>query len=103
MFYIALYVPKKFKEKVKSAIFEAGGGRIGNYSACAWESPGRGQFLGKEDSNPFIGKKGKVKRVKEYKIELVCDDDKIEQVVEALKKAHPYEEPAFHFMKINNL
>ena len=100
MYKLEFFVPKDYKEKVKTAIFNVGGGRVDNYDCCSWETLGQGQFKPNKNSTPFIGQEGKIEIVKEYKIELICDDDKIENVIKALKEAHPYETPAYQYWKI---
>ena len=76
-------------------MFEAGAGRIGNYDSCSWQSLGTGQFRPLDDSTPYIGKVGQIESVEEYKVEMICTDDLIKTAISAMKKAHPYEEPAY--------
>lgn len=95
MYRISFYVPTPHKEEVKTAIFQTGAGKIGNYDSCCWETEGVGQFRPLEGSNPFVGEGGTVHREPETKVELVCPKEKIKEAVAALKAAHPYEEPAY--------
>lgn len=99
MYSIIVYVPEKESEEVKQAMFTAGAGRIGNYAACCWQVSGTGQFMPLEGSQPFIGTQGETEKVKELRIEMVCEEDYLPQVIEALKQAHPYETPAFHVIE----
>lgn len=96
---IDLYVPETHVDQVKDALFEAGAGQIGNYSNCCWTTKGQGQFKAAPGSNPFIGSVNAMEYVDEIKVEIVCALDKIEPVIAALKKAHPYETPAFQYWK----
>ncbi len=89
---IQIYCPKKYADDVRLAIGKAGGGVIGNYTYCAFLTEGHGYFLPTEDSNPTIGEQGKIECVDEVKIEFVCEQDKVKNVINAIKKAHPYEE-----------
>jgi hypothetical protein len=100
MYKIAVFVPEDALELVKEAMFAAGGGRIGNYEACSWQTLGQGQFRPLQGSQPAIGTKGKLEQVSEYRVEMVCTGDKIKQVAEALKHAHPYEEPSYDIWKV---
>lgn len=102
MFKIVFYVPPSHLETVKTALFERGGGRIGNYSHCAWEVLGEGQYMPLKNSHPYHGTLHKIERVQEYKVEMVCEDNLISEVIEALKKSHPYEEPAYQIIKLEN-
>ena len=95
MYKICVYVPENSVERVKSALFEAGAGRIGKYDSCCWQTEGTGQFRPLTGSNPAIGALGEIEQVKEFKLELVCEDAYIQAAVRAMKIAHPYEEPAF--------
>ncbi|MBT8118345.1 MAG: YqfO family protein [Gammaproteobacteria bacterium] len=95
MYKICVYVPEKHVETVKQALFDAGAGRIGNYDSCCWQTEGTGQFRPLQNSNPAIGSLNQVEQVREIKIELVCEDDLVKQAVQAMRKNHPYEEPAF--------
>jgi hypothetical protein len=100
MFKLEFYVPVEYAEKVKNAVFAAGGGRIGNYDCCSWETLGSGQFRPSYDANPFIGEAGNLEKTPELKVEMVCDDNLIDFVITALIDAHPYETPAYQFWKV---
>lgn len=102
MYKICFYVPDNAVEIVKQALFAAGAGRIGNYDSCCWQVLGSGQFRPLENSNPAIGKTGKVETVSEYRVEMVCEDRIIKDVVEALRQSHPYEEPAYDVLKLED-
>lgn len=95
MFKLCFYVPESHLEPVKQAIFDAGGGCIGDYEQCCWQVLGEGQFRPRAGAQPYIGKQGELERVAEYRVELVCNDELIGPAVAALKAAHPYEEPAY--------
>jgi hypothetical protein len=76
-------------------VFVAGAGWIGNYSRCSWATLGEGTFRGGEGSRPAVGEVGRDETVTEYRVETVVPVDKLEAVIDALRRAHPYEEPAF--------
>lgn len=92
---LEFYVPKNSAEEVKNALFDAGAGTIGNYERCSWETEGVGQFLPLQGSSPAIGEIQKLSKVPELKIEMVCKNEIIEKIIDVLKKAHPYETPAY--------
>ena len=100
MFKILFFVPETHKEIVKSQMFLSGAGKMGNYDSCSWEVLGEGQFRPMDGSNPFIGKQGVVEKVKEFKVEMCCDAEYIEQAIKALKDSHPYEWPAYDVFKM---
>ena len=95
MYKICFFVPESHVEKVKAALFEKGAGHMGNYDFCAWQTKGESQFRTLNGSQPFIGRPGITEKVIEYKVEMVCDDHIIKDVVQTLRKEHPYEEPYF--------
>ena len=92
---LVVFVPEAALDTVRDALFEAGAGRIGAYERCSWYTAGTGTFLGGEASDPTIGEKGREERVPEFRLETVFPEERHEQVVSALRRAHPYEEPAF--------
>jgi structural hemagglutinin/hemolysin toxin protein RtxA len=102
MYSIVFYVPDSHLQVVKEALFEAGAGKIGNYSHCAWQTKGQGQFRPLNGSHPFQGKHDQLETVKEYRVEMVCEKHCIKQAVAALKTAHPYEAPAYQVILLEN-
>ena len=102
MFKIVVFIPLEQTEDVKSAMFEAGGGRIGNYDCCSFQLEGEGQFRPLKGSNPHIGSLDSIEKVKENRVEMVCSDELIRPVIAAMREAHPYEEPAFDVIKLSN-
>ncbi len=92
---LVFYVPETAAEAVKAAVFAAGGGRIGSYDCCCWQTAGTGQFRPLAGSAPAIGHLDTIETVPELKVELVVDESRLPAVIAALRKAHPYETPAF--------
>ena len=86
--------------KVLDALADAGAGQIGDYSHCAWSTEGTGQFLPHEGAHPAIGAVGALERVAETRLELVLPRGRRRAVIEALRAAHPYEEPAFDLFEL---
>jgi hypothetical protein len=89
------FVPAEALEATRDAVFEAGGGRIGDYTRCSWYTAGTGTFVGGEGSEPAVGESGLEEHVPELRVETVVPEARIRDVIVALKLAHPYEEPAF--------
>lgn len=102
MYLLYFYVPESHCEKVKTALFDAGAGKFNDYDCCCWQVKGRGQFRPLEKSNPFLGSKGRLEKVEEMKVEMICSDEIVKKIVTTLKKAHPYEEPAYGLIKMDN-
>lgn len=86
-------IPKENTEDVRTAICNAGAGIIGNYTYCTASTKSIGTFIPSEDANPYIGQKNKLEYVEEDKLEVICNIDKVKQVILKLRESHPYEEP----------
>jgi hypothetical protein len=99
MIQVVVFVPESHKQQVKQAMFDVGGGKIGNYDSCCFEYAGTGQFRALSGSQPFVGKLNEIETVAEIKIELTCEDHLYPAVVEAIRSSHPYETPAFYGIK----
>lgn len=102
MLALVVYIPESDLETVKQAMFGAGAGRIGNYDQCCWQTKGKGQFRPLPGANPAVGKHGRLETVDEWKVEMVCEAAQVENVIAAMKKAHPYETPAYHFSEVRS-
>jgi hypothetical protein len=90
---ICTTVPQKNSDAIREALGKAGAGAIGNYSYCSFSVTGKGRFKPNKEANPHIGTANKLEIVEEEQIEVVCERVHAKQIIEALKKAHPYEEP----------
>jgi hypothetical protein len=90
---IVVTVPEANADVLRKAIGNADGGKIGNYAYCSFSTKGIGRFLPKEGANPAIGQIGKLEEVIEERIEVTCKEDKLNNVIAAIKSVHPYEEP----------
>jgi hypothetical protein len=88
-------VPREALEATRDAVFAAGAGRVGDYERCSWYAAGTGTYLGGEGTNPSLGEAGREERVAELRVETVVPEQRLADVVRALKEAHPYEEPAY--------
>lgn len=91
-FKVQVNCPIEAVDEVRLAIGEAGGGRIGKYSHCAFVTTGTGYFLPLEGADPAIGTVGEIAQVAEAKIEFVCFENTLKAVIAAIQKVHPYEE-----------
>ncbi|CAN5509961.1 N/A [soil metagenome] len=91
---LVVYVPETHTEIVRDAMGDAGAGVIGNYTHCMFTVAGTGQFKPGPGADPTIGEIGKLEHVAEDRIETVCTADRLRPVLAAVRKVHPYEEPA---------
>ncbi|MDO8344494.1 MAG: YqfO family protein [Cellvibrio sp.] len=103
MYKLVFFVPESHLDLVKTAVFKAGAGRIGQYEQCCWQVLGQGQFRPLAGSAPFIGVQDQLEILPEYRVEMVCADELIVAAISALRASHPYEEPAFDVWRLADL
>jgi hypothetical protein len=89
------FVPEEALDATREAVFEAGAGRIGEYTRCSWYAAGTGTFIGGAGTAPALGESGREERVSELRVETVVPEGRIRDAIVALRLAHPYEEPAY--------
>ena len=99
---LVTYCPLAYADEVKNALYSAGAGHIGKYSECSFNSEGFGTFKAGEYTNAFVGKKGEQHKETELKIEVIYPAFAEVKVVNALFKAHPYEEVAYDLYPVTN-
>lgn len=99
---IVVYVPESHADMLREAMANAGAGKIGNYSHCTFTTKGTGRFKPLDGANPTIGEIGKLEEVAEDRIETVCEEDKLSDVLKAIKDVHPYEEAATDVYQIES-
>lgn len=92
---IVTFVPRDHLEKVRDSLATIGAGRIGDYERCSYELEGAGTFQGGEGTNPAVGEAGRLERVEEVRLEMVCPGRALGLAREMLERFHPYEEPAW--------
>lgn len=102
MYKLVVFVPVDSADKVANAVFQAGAGVMRNYSHCGFTAQGLGSFFPLEGAKPAIGKKGKLERVDEMRFETIVPAEKLDDAIAAMKKAHPYEVPAYDCFKLYN-
>lgn len=99
---LAVFVPYAHVETVQNALFKAGAGKIGNYDCCSYNTAGTGTFRAEEGANPWVGKIGEIHNEPETKIEVIFPVEKKASILKALIDNHPYEEPAFDIIALEN-
>jgi hypothetical protein len=92
---VVTFVPAAKVDAVAVSMAAAGAGRIGGYEFCTYRSAGEGTFYGTEGTDPKVGRRGRLEKVPEIRIEMVAPRSRLPEVVNALLRAHPYEEPAY--------
>lgn len=96
---LVVYVPRASTEALLAALFAAGAGAVGDYRECAWVTSGLGRFRPLPGAKPAIGDVGELVTIEEDRCEVVIPTGRRDEVIAALRAAHPYEEPAFHVIE----
>ncbi|MCK4661270.1 MAG: Nif3-like dinuclear metal center hexameric protein [Bacteroidales bacterium] len=99
---LVTFIPVKYIDKVRDAIFEAGAGMIGKYDKCSFNVVGDGTFRASENSTPFIGDIGKIHDEKEIRFETVFPEYLKSKIINVLINTHPYEEVAYDIYPLEN-
>jgi dinuclear metal center YbgI/SA1388 family protein len=95
LYKLVVFVPVDGAAAVVDALADAGAGHLGRYDRCAWTGTGVGTFRPGAGATPAIGEPGRVEEVAEDRVEMVFEPVLLNDVIAALRAAHPYEEPAF--------
>ena len=100
---VVVTVPEDEAGKLREAIGNAGGGKVGNYTHCSFSVKGTGRFLPTDGAKPAIGRVGQLEEVAEERIEITCDSESVKAVIAAIREAHSYEEPAIDVYELAEL
>lgn len=97
-----VFVPEEAVDKVHTAIAETDAGHIGNYSDCTFRLSGEGTFKPLAGTKPYIGSTGTLEKVKEVRIETIIPEQRVGELLNAVRAVHPYEEMAYDIYPLNN-
>ena len=98
---VVVFVPPAEVDRVAEAMFAAGAGRIGHYEKCSFRLRGTGTFFGTDEADPTVGRRGRLEHVDEVRLEAVVDPPSVAGVLQAIRRAHSYEEPAIDVYPLN--
>lgn len=98
---VITFCPEDHVDRVRNAMASVGAGQIGEYSQCSFNIPGFGTFFGEEAANPIVGEAGRLERVNEIRLEMVCPVEALALAVTAIRQFHPYEEPPIEIYSLN--
>lgn len=93
---LEIFLPQEALPAVARALREAGAGHIGKYDSCLSYSRVTGCWRPLEGTSPYLGQVGEISAEPELKVEVTCPTEKVDQVLAAVKRAHPYEEPVIN-------
>ncbi|MGM0409502.1 MAG: Nif3-like dinuclear metal center hexameric protein, partial [Bacillota bacterium] len=102
LYKLVVFGPKENLNEIREKILKKGAGNIGNYSNTSFSTNGEGTFKAEKGSNPYIGKKGKITEVEEFRFETIVKENDLNKILKVLNKVHPYEEVAYDLFKLEN-
>ena len=97
---IVVMVPRDCADNLRALMCASGAGMIGNYTDCSVSTKVIGTFKPNMKANPTIGKKEKLEKVKEIKLEIICNVENVKEILEIIKKNHPYETPGIDIIPL---
>lgn len=99
---LVVFTPIAAADEVREAMLNAGAGKIGNYDMCSYNMAGYGTFRPCDGAEPYCGEVGAMHREDEVRIEVILPDYNKNKVLGAMLKIHPYEEPAYDIVQLEN-
>jgi dinuclear metal center YbgI/SA1388 family protein len=102
LYKLTTFCPSEYKNYILEAMWEAGAGKIGNYDDCSFQLQGLGTYRPTDKANPFQGEKGILEEAPEVRLEVLVPLHAKNAVLQALRKAHPYEEIAYYLHLLEN-
>jgi hypothetical protein len=99
---LEIFVPEDYAFKIRDDLAKVGVGRIGDYDHCVAMVSVRGFFRPLPGSNPFEGEEGKISEVAEFKVEVNCKSELVNEALRVIRSVHPYEEPLVNIIPLAN-
>ena len=99
---LVTFVPETHLAAVRDAVCRAGAGVIGEYTHCTFSAPGAGTFLPSDKAKPFSGEACRLNEEPERRLEVLVPKSRLNPALTALRAAHPYEEPAYDIVTLEN-
>jgi hypothetical protein len=99
---LEIFVPQEYALKIRDELAKIGVGVVGNYDHCLAMYPVRGFFRPLPGANPFEGEEGKISEVAEYKVEVNCRRELVNEALTVIRRVHPYEEPLVNIIPLAN-
>ncbi len=102
IFKIEVYLPPEHLETLRKALLDAKAGIVGNYDNVFATTEVTGHWRPLEGAHPFQGKFGEIEIASEIKLEINCAREHVRAALQAIRSAHPYEEPLIRVIPILN-
>ena len=99
---LEIFVPQEYAFKIRDELAKIGVGRLGDYGHCVAMVAVRGFFRPLPGAKPFDGEEGKISEVAEYKVEVNCKRELVNEAIKVIRTVHPYEEPLVNIIPLAN-
>lgn len=99
---LEIFVPEEHAFRIRDELAKVGVGRLGDYDHCVAMVSVRGFFRPLPGSNPFEGEQGKISEVTEYKVDVNCRRELVDEAIRVIRSVHPYEEPLVNVIPLAN-
>jgi hypothetical protein len=99
---LEIFIPQESVLTLRDELARIGVGVIGDYDHCFAATKATGYFRPLDGAKPFVGKIGEIKVVMEYKLEVNCKRDLVNDALKVVKRVHPYEEPLINIIPLAN-
>jgi hypothetical protein len=99
---LEIFVPREYALEIRDELAKIGVGRIGSYDHCVAMYPVQGYYRPLPGANPFDGEIGKISEVAEYKVEVNCKRELVNDALRVIRSTHPYEEPLVNVIPLAN-
>ncbi|HHF2997990.1 TPA: divalent cation tolerance protein CutA [Vibrio diabolicus] len=99
---LEIYTPESEVIPIRDALNSIGAGVIGNYDSVMSVVGISGFWRPTANANPVTGEKNKINFGQEVRIDIRCEESRVQQALDAVRKVHPYEEPAINIIPLSN-
>ena len=93
---LEIFIPESHLDLLAQTLSAEDAGHIGRYDCCLSYSPVTGCFRPLEGTSPYIGVQGEICRTPEIKVEVTCPTERVDSIIAAIRRIHPYEEPVIN-------
>ena len=93
---LEIFIPESHLSILQETLRVHDAGHIGKYDSCLSYSHVIGTWKPLKDSNPYKGTEGEISCESEIKVEVTCIVSDVDEIINAVKRIHPYEEPVIN-------
>ncbi|MDH5560763.1 MAG: hypothetical protein OEY59_07895 [Deltaproteobacteria bacterium] len=97
---ITILAPINATESILKTLRDSGCGKTAQYDSWSVTSTAVERYRPLNDAKPYIGVTGSLTAGICHKIEVQCRESQWPEIVEKIKKIHPYEKPAIEVVSL---